>query len=222
MCTVPAHGTLALHHAHSPVKIENTKSSLFILYHHIYQNINFLLTLWYLCINCWQVHLFQSRIYFIYCESSCVCHLFIRARDCGWLARFLASSMSNNWHVFYALSKNEWKKNDCLLVSAWARPRPTARRGCAEYFLPEEDRGGPGIQWYVFSAVDNASSTLASWGVGGDACGEVSSVPNLDFLRPAGAETAPANLLLPLDNLPRFVVGEVGNVNGIASENCLL
>ena len=43
-----------------------------------------------------------------------------------------------------------------------------------------------------------------------------------DFLRPAGAGTAPADLLLPLDNLPGFVVAEVGNVNGIASENGLL
>ena len=116
-------------------------------------------------------------------------------------------------------------------MSAWARPRRTARRGCAEYFLPEEDGGGPGIQdgeavqWYVFSAVDSASSTLASWGVGGDvgksAQSQILSFV-FDFLRPAGAGTAPADLLLPLDNLPGFVVAEVGNVNGIASENGLL
>ena len=125
----------------------------------------------------------------------------------------------------------EWLFTCVSLGEAEAYGKEGLLEKCAEYFLPEEDGGGPGIQdgeavqWYVFSAVDNASSTLASWGVGGDV-GKTAQSQILsfvfDFLRPAGAETAPANLLLPLDNLPRFVVGEVGNVNGIASENCLL
>ena len=68
----------------------------------------------------------------------------------------------------------EWLFTCVSLGEAEAYSKEGLLEKCAEYFLPEEDGGGPGIQdgeavqWYVFSAVDNASSTLASWGVGGD------------------------------------------------------